>query len=278
MTAVCCLALAAAVAMVVRWGGLEALPVPEPEGEERPTPASNMRRTLRALAVSLYSGVIAGVLVGGFGGRLLMRFMAATSSDSVQGVLTEAEENVGEVTFGGTAFLIVFAGVFVGLIGGLLYKLVRRWLPAPAWRGGAVLGVMVLGLVGVASGVLNSSNKDFTVLSPSWLAVTMVVAGAVLFGMCLASLHERLELGMPEISRRWTPVMAFVPLFVLGATPVTGVLILTLLLLGSVGAPTVRRLFSDDATLRAGRVLASAGGVVGAAIVAFNAYRILALN
>jgi hypothetical protein len=276
VTAICVLMLGTAVWMVVRWGGLEALPPrPDPEGET-PTPASNIRRTLRALAVSVYSGVIAGILVGGAGGRLMMRVMAATSSDDVQGVLTEAEENVGEVTAGGTVFLILFAGVFAGLVGGLLYKLARRGLPAPPRVGGAVVGVMVLALIGVVSGMLNSANKDFVILSPSWLAVAMVVAGALLFGMCLASVHERLDRGMPEISARWTVVLAFVPMFVLGATPVTGVVMLTLVLIGGFAAPTVRQIVTDDATLRGRQALVAGGTIVAAGIVVFNAYRVLA--
>ncbi len=265
--------------MVARWGDLEVpSSAPEPEDGDRPTPAANIRRTLRALAVSLYAGVIGGILVGGAGGRLLMRVMAATSSDRVQGTLTEAEEDVGEITAGGSVFLILFAGVFAGLIGGGLYKLLRRWLPGPARLAGAVVGMMVLALIGVVSGMLNSSNKDFTLLSPSWLAVTMVIAGALLFGMCIAAVHERLDRGMPEISGRWTTVLAFVPLFVLGATPITGVTILAFVLVGGFGAPTMRSVFTDDSTVRTGRILASAGGVVATAIVAFNAYRILALN
>ncbi len=279
VTAICVLALGTAAWMVLRWGGLEVLPpAPEPEGEEPPTPASNIRRTLRALAVSVYSGVIAGILVGGAGGRLLMRVMAATSSDRVQGTLTEAEENVGEVTAGGTVFLILFTGIFAGLIGGLLYKLVRRGLPASPRLGGAVLGVLVLGLIGVLTGMLNSSNPDFTLLSPSWLAVLMVIGGALLFGMCLASVHARLDRGMPAISGRWTTVLAFVPLFVFGATPVTGVVMLTLVLVGGVGAPRIKRLLAHDTTLRASRTLVSAGALVATGIVAFNAYRIVALN
>ena len=59
-------------------------------------------RTVRAAVVGIVVEIIAGVLVAGLGGRLMMRVLAATSGDSAQGLVTEAHETVGEITLGGS--------------------------------------------------------------------------------------------------------------------------------------------------------------------------------
>src|SRR5687768_14898996 len=56
-----------------------------------------------AITVGRASGMVlgaclAGVLTLGAGTRLMMRVLAATSSDDVQGRLTEADEVIGEVS------------------------------------------------------------------------------------------------------------------------------------------------------------------------------------
>ena len=94
---VCTIALAVAGAMVLRWGGLDT--------SVRGGDGGGIRRAVRRLCVIEVSGIVAGLLVGGFGSRLMMRIMAATSAPAAQGMLTEAEEVVGEVTKGGTTDL-----------------------------------------------------------------------------------------------------------------------------------------------------------------------------
>jgi len=49
---------------------------------------------LRSTCIGITAGAVSGVLVGGFGARLMMRIMAATSGRSAQGLLTEADELV----------------------------------------------------------------------------------------------------------------------------------------------------------------------------------------
>ncbi len=97
-------------------------------------------RTVRAAVVGIVGGIIAGVLVAGLGGRLMMRVLAATSGDSAQGLVTEAHETVGEITLGGSVGFVVFNGIFFGAIGGVGYVLLRSWLPSRPWLGGLVYG------------------------------------------------------------------------------------------------------------------------------------------
>ncbi len=83
---------------------------------------------LRVVAVSLWAGIVAGLLVPGLGGRLLMRITAATSPPEAQGRLTEAGEVVGEITLGGTVGFVLFVGWSAGP---------SRRSPTPSCAGGS---------------------------------------------------------------------------------------------------------------------------------------------
>lgn len=146
---------------------------------------------LRSLATSLSAGLVAGVLVVGLGGRLVMRLLAATSGDLAQGRATEAEEIVGEITFSGTLAFVLFVGVGAGMLGAALYVLVGRALPRTAAPAGAVLGVILLGTIGVLD-PLSPDNVDFAILEPTWLAVSLVIATGLLFGTTFTALVARL--------------------------------------------------------------------------------------
>src|SRR3990170_7235137 len=80
---------------------------------------------VRNLAVGVVSGVVAGAIAGGVGSRIAMRIVAVTAGSADQGAITEAEATVGEITAGGTLFLLM-AWAFAGVVGGLLYAGVRR--------------------------------------------------------------------------------------------------------------------------------------------------------
>ena len=151
---------------------------------------------LRTLAVVMAAGVLAGALVPGLGGRLAMRILGATSGDA-QGVRTAANQPVGEITNSGSIEVIVFVGLFGGAIAALAFLVVRRWLPTTAGPAGALAGVLLLGTIGV-SDALSPDNKDFAILRPTWLAVTLVVSLALLFGVTFTALAARLDAGMPR--------------------------------------------------------------------------------
>ena len=155
---------------------------------------------LRTLAVVMAAGVLAGALVPGLGGRLVMRILGATSSDA-QGVRTMANQPVGEITNSGTIGVIVFVGLLGGAIAALAFLVLRRWLPTTAGPAGALTGVLLLGTIGV-SDAMSPDNKDFAILRPTWLAVTLVVALALLFGVTFSALAARLDAGMPTLGTR----------------------------------------------------------------------------
>ncbi len=69
-----------------------------------------MQVLIRQVALLGTASVVAGVLVGGVGGRLVMRLSAIAAGSDAAGLLTENGNTVGEITVGGTVALIVFGG------------------------------------------------------------------------------------------------------------------------------------------------------------------------
>ncbi len=202
-----------AVATSITWRGRDRRVIVPVASADARTAASN---AVRSLAACLSAAVLAGVLVPGIGGRLVMRVLAATSGDMAQGRLTEAEERVGEITFGGSLSFVIFAGIVAPIFLMLVYVIAREVLPDRALVAGAIFGLALLGSVGVAD-PLSPDNIDFRILSPRWLAVTLVSVTALLFGTTAAILANRFEAVLQHREgRRWQRVPLYVPLAVLG--------------------------------------------------------------
>lgn len=265
LTAICLAGLGLAGAMAWRWRNLDRL---DHSTEQTPTGWLAVRRALRSIAVAVNSGVIAGALVGGFGGRLFMRIMAATSDDAVQGTLTNADEPIGRVSVGGTISLILFGGVFGGLLVAALYRALRPWLPAPAWRAGAVTGVMALGAFGAVSELLARDNPDFEILSPTPLAAVLVVVGALFLSTVLVTVYERLDRGMADVDRWSIGLVAFVPVLLILLTVVAVPVLLVVLLVSALAPGVVRWWTTSSAVARVGRVLVWLAAAVSAVIAA----------
>jgi hypothetical protein len=219
--------------------------------EGRPTVETSGRAALdglRTLALATTAGIGAGVLVAGLGGRLVMRVLGATSGGAAQGKLTEADEVVGEITTGGTIGIVIFVGLFGGIITALAFVVVRRWLPTTAGPAGLVAGVLLLGTIGVGD-AMSPDNVDFAILRPTWLAVTLIVAVALLFGVTFTALAARLDAGMPTLGHRPSSIAAhaslvllvFPPLVVGAAAYVAGRAALRGRLAPLLASPTIRR-------------------------------------
>ena len=177
-------------AMAIAWRGRH-LPVVAPRAT--PTSASSAAfDALRTLACVLTAGFIAGTLVVGFGGRLVMRVLAATSGTTAQGRTTDAGEQVGEISLGGSLSFFIFAGILIPLVSSLVFILLRRILPQQAWLAGLLFGLLLLATFGV-SDPLSPDNVDFSILSPLWLAVTLVCLTALLYGMTFGALVAQFD-------------------------------------------------------------------------------------
>lgn len=161
------------------------------------------------VGAAIAAGAVSGVLVLGLVGRLVMRILAATSSD-VQGRLTEAGESIGEITSGGTIAFLIFVGLGGGIVSAFGYLVIRPWLPAKVGQAGLLFAVLVIGTLGVGD-ALSPDNVDFDILTPRWLAVALIVATGFLFGTTFAALAARFDRVAQNENRmrRWFyPVLA----------------------------------------------------------------------
>jgi hypothetical protein len=155
------------------------------------------------------AGVATGILVGGVGGRIFMR-VAGASASFAQRRTTEAGFRVGEVTVGGTIALIVFVGLFVGVLGATQYVIFRPWLAwAKKWRG-LVFGILLFAAGSATSDVMNPDNPDFVILKNEVLLVSMIVLLFLAFGVMLDWLFSTFDRRAPIVDRS-----AHVPLAVL---------------------------------------------------------------
>lgn len=257
VTVVCGVGVAVALGIVVRWGGLD----PSYRAEE-PGIASAVRR----LCVLEVSGLVAGLLVGGLGSRLMMRIMAATSGVAAQGQITQADEIVGRVTSDGTIGLLIFVGLGFGVIGAALFSVVGRFLPKRAWVAGAVFGVLLLGVF-ARRDPLSPDNRDFTILSPVALAVAMIAVLFALYGMTVVSLSARLEHSYPRLEAKARSLVAYAPLVFLVLPP------FTLAIAAAVGiGAVVQRFPSLGAAWRSSAARVTGATVMGLVVVASNVW------
>jgi MFS family permease len=152
---------------------------------------------VRHITAAGLSGLIAGVLVGGIGGRLFMRIAGAIASDIAQGRTTEAGFTVGEVTFGGSIGLIIFLGIFSGLFGAVFYVALFPWLSwAGRWRGLA-FGVTMFAAVSATSDLMNPDNIDFFILKNEPILVGLMIILVVGFGLVLDASYSVIDRWLP---------------------------------------------------------------------------------
>jgi hypothetical protein len=181
-------ALAVALWLIIRFRDTRRLTAAPPDGASR---GERLAFAAARVAGSVAGAATAGVLVLGLGGRLMMRLLAATSPESVQGGLTEAEEIVGRVTLSGTIGFVLFTGIFGGLAGVGVYALLRRGLPDRSLTAGLMTGAIMAGPFARMSGLLDPDNPDFVILEPTWLAVAVISALLVTFALLAAVLIDR---------------------------------------------------------------------------------------
>jgi hypothetical protein len=88
---------------------------------DRPPERAAPPSAFRGFAGVFVAGGVAGMVIGGLGSRLAMRIAAMTARDRAQGLITEAGATIGRITFEGTVFLILFAGIGSALVGTAFY-------------------------------------------------------------------------------------------------------------------------------------------------------------
>jgi hypothetical protein len=188
---------------------------------------------LREIIVVGLSAALVGLVVGGVGGRIVMRVAALLNAQAV-GISTENGNRIGDITVGGTFALLVIAGIFASLFATGFWVTVRPWLPAQRPRRAAAAAVLAVALSGF--GLVDSHNPDFFVLGSDLLIAAMLLAIPALFGLGLVVVEPWVDRRIPHPGLEpWR--------FVAAATWLVGI--------GAVFAlpGTVGLMFSEDACL-----------------------------
>src|SRR4051794_27383687 len=142
---------------------------------------------LRQIAAIGCAAAIAGVLVGGVGGRLAMRLLAATNEED-SGAITDEGFVVGDITFGGTLQLLA-ASTQLAMVGAAAIVVIRPLLLGPAWF--RVLSVATGSGVIVGAMVVRPGGVDFEALDPPLLAISLFVALPFVLGLVFSLLADR---------------------------------------------------------------------------------------
>lgn len=151
-----------------------------------PARGDRLRRRVRWLFVRGLAAVVAGTVVLGIGGRLVMFASRLLHPDAV-GRLTENGNRVGEVTLGGTLQLLLFGGLLGGVLGGIVWALVASWVQRRSW----LVGLVTTALAGPA--LIQADNRDFVVLDPPFVDLALLLGLAFAFGVTVCVLDCRLD-------------------------------------------------------------------------------------
>jgi len=154
--------------------------------------AGRLVELIRWIAVRGIAAAVAGILVLGVGGRLVMLASRLLHPDALR-KLTENGNRIGEFTVDGTVGLVIFGGLLGGVAAGGIWVLVKQWMPASPW---------VVGLGATAVGGFNlvqAENPDFVVLGDPRLDLVMLLGLIFAFGVVLALVDRRLEGRLPEV-------------------------------------------------------------------------------
>jgi hypothetical protein len=192
-----------------------------------------------------------------------MRLLAVTAGDRAQGRITEADEVVGEITVGGTIGFVVFGGLFAGLVCAVIYTLSRKWLPRGR-LGALALGGILLVMLGARVEPLRSNNPDFALVGPTWLAVSIFAALAIVHALVLVAVMARLSQSLPLLGASKRVVLAYSPLLLLLPSTIVGAVVVVVMLTGAAVStrPAIRRFWASSRVLLGGRILIAVAALV----------------
>ena len=148
-----------------------------------------LRADVRAVAgwaaLVVGAGAVAGAVIGGVGGRLVMLVLRRESPLAV-GLTSDAGFEIGRVTLAGSLGLVVLTGL-LGAAFGVVYAVGRLGLPVAARVPAAALVGGVLG----GNSFLDPDGIDLLVLDPTWFAVASFIALPALTAAAVAVAVER---------------------------------------------------------------------------------------
>ena len=147
---------------------------------------------LRLAAIGVLAGMAAG-LVAGLGARIAMRVVALAAHHRPELSLA---------TLG-----IVVMGVVLGISGGLLFVVVRRYLPGSGLGKGLVFGVLLLLTIGLPM-LLPPATGELAI-GPPLLGKSLFGALFIVYGLVVGPAAEWLEQRIPMPRRHIKPVVGY---------------------------------------------------------------------
>jgi hypothetical protein len=174
-------------------------PTPADEADVEADAGTPSLEILREIVRGGFAGLLVGVLLGGVGGRLVMR-AAALLVPEAAGLPTENGNAIGAITLGGSLALIVFVGLFVGVIAGSLWVVIAPWMPA-ATAPRALLSIPIAIALGTFA-LIDDRNQDFAVLQRDPLVIALLVVLVGLHGPALVAAERWLDGRLPHAKPR----------------------------------------------------------------------------
>jgi hypothetical protein len=220
---------------------------------------NDLMKAVRPVGAAAVAGSLTGAVIGGIGGRLAMFVLRLTSDPALRGLNTDDDFTIG-IFSGATLFLVIVTTV-LGIIGALVYLVVRGWLPE---RGRPWLFGALTGIVGGAT-VIHPGGIDFTLLEPLGLAVAMFVVLPTAYGVATSLLAERFLADNSVFGRSRAWIAGLVLLLPLGLFGVAGLAVLALVLAAVLvgrAAPAIASRWNSPPVAWIGRV-----GLVAIAVV-----------
>ncbi|MGE4032393.1 MAG: hypothetical protein AB7I08_19420 [Thermoleophilia bacterium] len=141
---------------------------------------------MTSVGVACLAGVIAGLAVGGIGGRVAMRVLVLTTDDRLDGITSDDGFAIDRFSVD-TLNLVLACGLGGALAGGA-YGLLRMALRGGRWVVAAGVAVAVGASAGAA--IVNVDGIDFILLEPLWLTVALFVALPAAWGSSVVLLTE----------------------------------------------------------------------------------------
>jgi len=215
---------------------------------------------LRGAWLALAAGGVAGLLIGGIGGRFAMFVLRLTSDDFVRGAESDDGFTIGRFSLA-TVFLLLITTA-LGSVAAVIYMSIRPALPA-RWR--RAIWATLCGAIGGAA-IIHSDGIDFNLLEPTALAIAMFIAIPAGGGWLMAYFIDRWQPWWAK-NRRRTAVasVAVVPVALAGVGIVPGAVIV---------ATAVVAVLAQVGALR---IIATHVAVRGAVCLGLGALTVLAL-
>jgi hypothetical protein len=177
---------------------------------------------IRHIVIIGIAAAITGIVIGGLGSRLVMFFSRVFAVDTAIGRLTENGNRIGEFTVGGTLGLVIFVGIFAGLITAPMYFVAEPWIAWARGGRGLLFGLLLLAVGGTP--LFAPGSLDFIIVGRQALNVAMFVGLFLVFGAVVAWLVSRLGRRLPPASGT-APAATYIGLAILGGILVFFVLL-----------------------------------------------------